>query len=546
MKNGIVIFFLAINMLMAQNKNKTNQIFSQQDSLRGGNTKERAWWDLIKYNLDLKINPADSAIMGSNKITYKVLNPYLVMQIDLQEPLVITKVEQEGVLLKFNRKGSAYFIELESAQTIGTQKDIIIYYAGKPKEAVNPPWDGGIVWKKDTNGAYFIASACQGIGASIWWPNKDQMADEVECLEMSINAPSGLLSVGNGRLVDTTVLNNGTTTYKWQVINPINNYGVNITIADYASFSEIYKGEKGNLDCNYYVLKSNLEKAKIHFKEVPKMLKALEFWFGPYPFYEDSYKLVEAPFLGMEHQSAVSYGNGFQNGYLGGDLSASGWGLKFDFIIIHESAHEWFGNSITNKDVADMWIHESFASYAESLFVEFYYGKEAGASYVKGTQINILNDKPIIGQYGVNNRGSGDMYFKGANMLHTLRQIVNNDAKWRLILRNFSAKFYHQTVTSQTVENYFSDAIGLDLKPFFDQYLRNTSVPTLQYSFQNNKLKYRWATCNANFKMPIKVILDKKEIWLTPNKDWKFQKIKNKQTDIEMDSNFYIKTKLMD
>ena len=545
MKYYILIFlFGTINTLLAQqNLVTTRNIFSQQDSLRGSNTKERAWWDLIKYNLDIKINPADSSIVGSNKITYKVLKPYLNMQIDLQEPLVISKVEQEGAFLEFYRLGSAYFINLQSCQKIGSQKELTIYYNGKPKEAIKPPWDGGIVWKKERNGSYFIASACQGIGASVWWPNKDQMADEVDSMEISITAPSNLMSISNGRLVESTVLDNDTTTYKWLVTNPINNYGVNINIGDYTSFSEIFKGEKGILDCTYYVLKSNLEKAKTHFKEVPRMLKAFEYWLGPYPFYEDSYKLVEAPYLGMEHQSSVTYGNGFKNGYLGSDLSETGWGLKFDFIIIHESAHEWFANSITNKDVADMWIHESFASYAESLFVEYYYGKEAGATYVKGTRVNILKDKPIIGSYGVNKRGSNDMYFKGANMLHTLRQIVNNDAKWRKVLRGLSAQFYHQTVSTKQVEDYLSKSLDLNLKPFFDHYLRNTQIPTLEYNISNNVLKYRWINCESDFDMPIKLFFDTKEVWLKPSNNWIFKKLNKNISKIEIDSNFYINTK---
>jgi aminopeptidase N len=430
---------------------------------------------------------------------------------------------------------------LEASQTEGAINEVVVFYGGKPKIAVNPPWDGGITWTKDKNGNPFIASTCQGLGASVWWPNKDHMYDEVDDMLISVNVPKNLMDVSNGRLLSVTDLKDGTRTFTWSVSNPINNYGVNINIGDYVSFSEVYKGEKGNLDCQYYVLKDNLEKAKTHFKQVPQMLKAFEHWFGPYPFYEDSYKLVEAPYLGMEHQSCITYGNGYQNGYLGIDRSKSGWGLKFDYIIVHESGHEWFANSITYKDIADMWIHESFTCYSENLFVEFYYGKQAGAEYVRGLRDRIENEKPIIGKYDVNNEGSSDMYEKGANMLHTLRQIVNDDEKWRTILRGLNSTFYHQTVTTKQIEDYLSKAVGLDLKPFFDQYLRDFRIPTLEYKFKDNVLSYRWTNCVSGFNMPVKVTLDGKLKWLKPKTEWTNLPKTKKELKLEGDKDFYVK-----
>ena len=519
---------------------KSENHFSRQDSLRGSITKERAWWDVKRYHLDIKVNPADSTITGSNTIQYKVVQPYKVMQIDLQNPMGITKVMQDGVALKYKREGNVFFITLISKQDVGTIKEVKIFYNGKPKVAVNPPWDGGITWKKDANGKPFIASSCQGLGASVWWPNKDHMYDEVENMKISVNVPGDLTNVSNGRLLNVTKLKDGTKTYTWYVSNPINNYGVNINIGDYVSFSEQFKGEKGNLDCTYYVLRDNLAKAKKQFQDVPKMLKAFEHWFGPYPFYEDSYKLVEAPYLGMEHQSSVTYGNKFQNGYLGRDLSGTGWGLKFDFIIIHESGHEWFANNITYKDIADMWIHESFTNYSESLFVEYYYGKEAGFEYVRGTRKGINNDKPIIGNYGVNNEGSADMYSKGGNMLHTLRQIVNNDEKWRGILRGLNSTFYHQTVTTKQIEDYLSQQVGIDLSTVFNQYLRDTRIPTLEYFFKDSELGYRWTNCVAGFNMPVKVTLNGKEELLQPEIKWKSFSANTKNSKLEIDKNFYV------
>lgn len=519
---------------------KKATVFTRQDTLRGSITKERAWWDVKYYHLDIKINLTDSTITGSNTIRYKVLQSYNKMQIDLQKPMEIYKIIQDEKELKFQREGNAFFIELLEPQNKDEIKELTVFYGGKPKIAVNPPWDGGITWSKDNNGNPFIASTCQGLGASVWWPNKDHMYDEVDNMLISVNVPDGLTDVSNGRLQSITNMKDGTKTFNWYVSNPINNYGVNINIGDYASFFEIFPGEKGNLDCSYYVLKDNLAKAKTHFKEVDRMLKAFEYWFGPYPFYEDSYKLVEVPYLGMEHQSSITYGNGFQNGYLGRDRSGTGWGLKFDYIIVHESGHEWFANNITYKDIADMWIHESFTCYAENLFVEYYYSKQAGAEYVRGLRNGIRNNKPIIGEYNVNNEGSTDMYDKGANMLHTLRQLVNDDEKWKTILRGLNSTFYHQTVTTKQIENYLSQAVGLDLRPFFDQYLRDIRIPTLEYKFKKNVLKYRWTNCVPDFDMPVKVFLDGKEKWLKPKEKWTNFSSKNKNSKLEVDKNFYI------
>ena len=538
---SVLLSILLFNSIKAQGLlNQKELKFTKQDTLRGSITPERAWWDLKNYHLDVKLNPQDSTLTGSNTVRYKVLTENQVMQIDLQNPMQITKILQDKKSLKFTREGQVFYIQLQEKQVVGALKELTIFYTGKPKVAVNPPWDGGITWKKDKNGNPFIASSCQGLGASVWWPNKDHMYDEVDEMAISVTAPSKLISVANGRLKRIKQNNNGTKTYNWEVKNPINNYGVNINIGDYVSFSEKYKGEKGELDCTYYVLRENLEKAKKQFQEVPKMLKAFEHWFGPYPFYEDSFKLVEAPYLGMEHQSSVTYGNGYQNGYRGRDLSGTGWGLKFDFIIVHESGHEWFANSITYKDIADMWIHESFTNYSESLFVEYYYGKNAGYEYVRGLRKSIENDKPIIGKYDVNHEGSGDMYYKGANMLHTLRQLVDNDEKWRGILRGLNSTFYHQTVTTLQIENYLSDQIGLDLKTFFNQYLRDIKIPTLEYYFVDDLLSYRWSNTVSGFNMPIKVTIGQQDHMLKPTEQWAVIKIDSTVEELKVDENYYI------
>jgi len=518
-----------------------NKKFTRQDSLRGSITKERIWWDLTYYHLDITVNPDDKFINGKNTIQYRVLKPYKILQIDLQNPLKISKVIQNGKELDVVSEGNAHYIHLKDTQKIGEINSLDIYYEGYPKVAKRAPWDGGFSWKRDHNGKHFIATSCQGLGASVWWPNKDHMYDEVDSMAISVRVPKDLMNISNGRLRKIEEHNDETTTYHWFVNNPINNYGVNVNIGDYVHFSEKYNGENGELDMDYYVLRDNLEKAKKQFRDAPKMMKAFEHWFGKYPFYKDGYKLVEVPYLGMEHQSSVTYGNKYQNGYLGRDLSGTGWGLKFDFIIIHESGHEWFANNITYKDAADMWIHESFTAYSENLFLDYYYGKEASAAYVIGTRKSIQNDIPIIGQYHVNNSGSGDMYYKGANMLHTIRTLIDNDEKWRKILRGLNTKFYHKTVTTQEVEKYINQQSNIDLTKVFDQYLRTIKIPVFEYTIKNKKLTYRWNNIVNGFNMPVNILIDGTLKQLKPTENWQSQIINSEI--IKVDTNFYVNSR---
>ena len=539
MKKVISFLFIA---LVATSLHAQKKQFTRQDSLRGSITKERIWWDLNYYHLDIQVFPTTKSIKGKNTIKYKVLSPYQVMQIDLQAPLKITRVTQNGKDLKVIHEGNAHFIQLVKKQKLGAKNTLVVYYEGPPKEAVNAPWDGGFSWKKDDNGNDFIATSCQGLGASVWWPNKDHMYDEAESMDISVRVPSNLMDVSNGKLKKVEKHNDNTTTYHWTVDSPINNYGVNINIGDYVHFSEKYKGEAGKLDMDYYVLSYNLDKAKEQFKQAPKMMKAFEHWFGPYPFYKDGYKLVEVPYLGMEHQSSVTYGNKYANGYLGRDGSGTGYGLKFDFIIIHESGHEWFANNITYKDMADMWIHESFTNYSENLYVDYYFGKKAAADYVIGTRRGIRNDRPIIGVYDVNSSGSGDMYSKGGNMLHTIRTIIDNDEKWREILRGLNRTFWHQTVTTAQIENYISKESNFDFSSLFDQYLRDYRIPTLTYSIKINELSYQWTTAIPSFTMPVKVRIDGKEYLLNPTTKEQKLAVSTSEGKLEVDRNYYVKT----
>jgi len=536
MKNKYLFGMLVLLMLLHNKSISQEYEFTKQDTLRGSITPERAWWDLTYYHLDIAVDLDNKFIKGSNTIEYKVLEPNKKLQVDLQSPLKITKVEQNGKELTFSSEGSAHFINLIDKQRKGKINSVKVYYEGNPKEAVRAPWDGGLSWTRDSNGKHFAATSCQGIGASIWWPNKDHMYDEVDSMLISVNVPKGLMNISNGRLKKIEEFED-TNTYHWYVSNPINNYGVNINIGDYVEFSEVYEGEKGKLDMIYYVLRDNIERAKTQFKDAVKMMDAFEYWFGPYPFYEDSFKIVEVPYLGMEHQSSITYGNKYMKGYLGRDLSRTGWGLKFDYIIIHEAGHEWFANNITYKDIADMWIHESFTTYSENLFLDYHYGKEASSEYVIGTRAGISNSAPMIGPYGVNQRGS-DIYSKGANVLHTIRQIANSDEKWRRILRGLNKDFYHQTVETKQIENYISDKMGYDLSTFFDQYLRTTNIPVFEYKLNDGLLEYKWTNVVDGFKMPVDVFVGDEKIRLNPTQETKSIDVKSEK--IRLDKNYYV------
>lgn len=551
------------------------QPFTMADTLRGSNGPGRSWWDVKKYDLHVKFNIDDSTISGYNVISFNVLpGERKFFQIDLQHPLIVDSAivdygyrvrtlmggKEPRQLVSYQRRkldieqhGNAWFVKTDYLgkkydrapifpieDTAGFIPNLTVYYHGKPRVAKLPPWDGGVVWKKDSSGNPWIAVACQGLGASVWYPCKDYQADEPDSgASMHFTAPDSLMIISNGRMKDSVSNSDGTHTITWAVVNPINNYDISPYIGKYVHFGQIYQGEKGPLTMDYWVLDSNLEKAKKQFLDAPRMMKAFEYWFGPYPFYEDGYKLVDAPYLGMEHQSAVGYGNGYVNGYHGKDLSHSGWGLKWDFIIVHESGHEWFGNNITTKDIADMWVHEGFTNYSETLFTEFYYGKKAATDYITGVRKNVRNDKPIIGKYGVNNEGSGDMYYKAGNMIHAIRQIINNDSLFRNILRGLNSHFYHQTVTGQQVEDYINKKSGIDFSKVFDQYLNTVKIPVLEYKTKNGRIFYRWTDCVKDFNMPVK-IYDNNDNLVFIYPTTAYQEAPKNVSQIKADENFYI------
>ena len=536
----IIIFCMLLSCDSSAQLFTTKSNFTRQDSLRGSINSYRNWWDVLRYDITVTPDYNTRSIAGNVVITYNENEPGHTMQIDMQEPMVIDSVLQENKSLEFIREGNVYWVtvrdSLKKYSNKPAKKTVHIYFHGTPRAAKNAPWDGGWIWKKDGQGRPWMSVACQGLGASVWYPCKDHQSDEPNAgASLTVNVPDTLVAVANGKLKSKKV-NNGLASYKWEVNNPINNYNIIPYIGKYVNFTETYKGEKGNLVSDYWVLDYNLEKAKKQFKQAPMTLKAFEYWFGPYPFYEDGFKLVEAPHLGMEHQSAVAYGNKFENGYLGRDLSGTGIGLKWDFIIVHEVGHEWFGNNITTNDVADMWVHEGFTSYSETLFTEFHFGKKDANQYVIGNRKNIENKAPMIGIYGVNREApSSDIYYKGANLLHTIRQIINDDNKFRNTLRGLNKTFRHQTVTTKQIEQYISKQSGKDLSKIFDQYLRNKKLPTLKLNVDGNRLKYKWDNVIEGFNMPVKLTNGK---WLYPTGKW--QEISITQKSINLDPNFYI------
>jgi aminopeptidase N len=519
--------------------------FTHADTLRGSITPQRAWWDAVFYDLHVTVHPADSSISGYNRITYRVTAPAREMQLDLQVPLQVDSMVQGGRHLTYRRDGNAFFATLVAPQPVASEQTIAVYYRGKPRVATRAPWDGGFVWARDSLGQRWIATANEGLGASVWWPNKDTQADEPDSQRVAITMPDSLIDVSNGRLRSVVHHGDGTTTWEWFVTAPINNYDVAVNAARYAHLADVYHGEQGPLTLDFWPLAYNEARARTQFAQATSMLACFEHWFGPYPWYEDGYKLVETPHLGMEHQSAVAYGNHYENGYLGRDLSGTGWGLKWDFIIVHESAHEWFGNSLTSQDQADMWIHESFANYAENIYTECQSGKAAGAAYVIGTRKAVRNDKPIVGAFGVNNEGSGDMYYKGGNMLHTIRQIVNDDEKWRGILRGLTAQFRHQVVTGAQVESYFSRQTGIDLSHVFAQYLTTTKLPVLEYRVADSTLSYRWTNVVPGFDMPVRVTLGASGTRdLHPTEAWQTLRAPLAGAgDVSVDANYYVSAK---
>ncbi|MFN4248240.1 MAG: M1 family metallopeptidase [Flavipsychrobacter sp.] len=552
------IFHLTITLWYLLLAN-TTFAYTRQDTLRGSNGEGRRWWDVKHYNLTVYLDPENKSLTGFNIIRFDVVDkPIDVMQIDLQDTLVVDSVYvynfdtvknssyKTEVVVSYRKAtvvkdGKVWWVHYGfSKWTPGASKEVKIYYHGKPRVARTPPWDGGVIWGVDSMGSPWYSVACQGLGASSWWPCKDYQADEPdEGMLISVSPKAGKM----------TVISNGTPqldVFKsriniWEVKNPINTYNATFYGGAYVGWTDTLMGEKGKLDLSFYVLRQNEAKAKKQFEVTKQMLHCFEYWMGPYPFYEDGYKLVEAPFLGMEHQSAVAYGNQYKMGYLGQDRSGTGVGSLFDFIIVHESGHEWFGNNITAADVADNWLHEGFTTYTEALFAECAFGKEKAFAYTRGEWKNIRNDVPVIGAYGVQDDGSSDKYDKGAAVVHMIRVMMNDDEKFRQLLRGLNKDFYHKIVTSKQVEDYIIKFTGLDLKPLFDQYLRSTQIPKLEWYIKKKELFYRFTNTVPGFSLPLPVYTNKKSETLRVTSEWQSIAWRKGGYNINVSPDFLIK-----
>ncbi len=523
--------------------------FTQADTLRGTNGPFRTWWDATHYDVTIRPEFAAQRIEGATRISFRAVQNGQRLQIDLQQPLEVRSISiASGTATTdpyYTREGNVVWVDLPQPLAQGQHAVLTVQYGGVPRAAKNPPWDGGWIWKQDAHDQPWMSVACQGLGASAWYPCKDIQSDEPDSAALHIVVPEGMQGVGNGRLRGVVRNTDGTHTWTWAVTSPINTYNLVPYIGKYVHFGESYAGLDGALDLDYWVLEDNEAQARGHFKQVPGMLRCFEEWFGPYPFYQDGYKLVEAPHLGMEHQSAVAYGNRYMNGYLGQDMSGSGWGLRWDYIIVHESGHEWFGNNITAADIADMWVHEGFTDYSEVLYTECLFGKAAGEDYLVGLRRNIANDVPVIGPYGVNQQGSGDMYPKGANLVHTIRHILGNDSLFKAMLREMNQRYWHAVVTSAEVEAFISTFSGKDLGKVFDQYLRTTRVPELQWTVHRGKLHVRFAHCVDGFAMPVRIIVNGEERQVPISDQWSnpAHGLNHRTTELVADRNWYITVK---
>lgn len=540
--------------------------YTHQDTLKGSNGMGRNWWNVIYYNLNVDLHPQSKSITGDNEIVFVAAdNTHDLIQLDLQSPMILDSAKIEAFeshstaefslkldWLSFTREGDVYWLSIPDSKhnlVSGSKYKITAYYHGKPVEAKNPPWDGGFIWTKDEKRKDWVSVACQGLGASAWWPCKDYQADEPDSgSSINITYPKGYTLISNGRKTDSYSYkdefeNEDREGAIWEIKNPINTYNLTFYIGDYIHWSDTINGENGILDIDLYALRQNETKAKTQFEVVKQMLHCFEYWMGPYPFYRDGYKLVEAPFLGMEHQSAVAYGNEYKMGYKGKDRSKTGVGLLFDFIIVHESGHEWFGNNITAKDMADNWLHEGFTTYAEALFVECAFGKAKAYEYTTGEWVNILNKSPVIGEYGVRSEGSPDRYDKGSAVVHMVRIMMNDDLKFREMLRGLNKKFYHSTVTSAEIEEYIIQFTGLRLKPFFDQYLRSAMIPELEWYIKDKELNYRFNNVVPGFSLPITIAADKKAENLVVKPGWQSIPWKKGGYNLEVSADFLITTK---
>jgi aminopeptidase N len=500
------------------NPNEAGMEFGRADTLRGTYGPFRRNNDILTYDLDIRVDVADEFIAGRNTIRFSMVEDGDRIQLDLFDNMRIDSIILLGEEISYEREFNAVFVDFPETLRQGETYVIDFYYSGHPQESGR---FGGFVFREDSLGNPWIFTACQGIGASLWWPNKDQQPDEVDSMTISITVPSELMDVSNGRFVSAEELGDGTTKYRWKVHYPINNYAVAVNVADYAHFADTL----GSLTLDYYALPYHLTDARRQFAQAKPMLQCFQERFGEYPFLRDGYKLVEVPYAGMEHQSAVAYGNGFENGYLGRDWTGVGISTRFDFIIVHESAHEWFGNSVTANDVSDAWIHEGWGTYLEGVYVECLYGYDDALTYLNGYKSKVSNSEPIIGPSGVNHWPTQDQYFKGALFMNTLRHVVDDDETWWALLREYAEHFKYRNIWTTDVINFFNGRLNRDLRPLFEQYLYHASLPVLEVRSQGDSVSYRWQADVADFDMPLKVRFRGTMHTINPTANWQTESL---------------------
>jgi aminopeptidase N len=504
------------------------------DILRGAYGPYRANNDLLFYHLDVRVDPEKKFLSGKNTIRFKMLQDATRIQLDLHAALNVDKILLGDTVLKYERDSGAVFVDFPETLRTGRTYNIDFHYSGNPVETGR---FGAIAFRKDPSGHPWINTACEGIGASVWWPNKDQWRDEVESMEISVSIPNDLVDVSNGKFLGKTDLGDGYTRWDWLVQYPINNYDVSLNIGNYQHWAD----RLGDLPLDFYALPENLEKAKKQFAQAKGMLEAYQHYFGEYPFQKDGYKLIEAPYSGMEHQSAVTYGNHFANGYLERDWTGVGISPRFDFIIIHESGHEWFGNSISAADVSDMWIHEGWTTYLECLYVEYMWGRDDALKYTNAYKSKVRNLQPIITPRGINREPPQDQYFKGALFLNTLRSVVNDDARWWTLIHDFYQHFKYQNIMTEDVVQYFNQQTGMNLTPIFDQYLRHTALPALELKWNEGEgtVSYRWKADESAFRMPVRA--GARDHWqiLQPTVEWQTLKTPLNRDDFEVATHLY-------
>jgi len=511
------------------------------NNLIGNLNENRSSYRVSFYDINIDFDIDHKSLAGFVTIKAESIRDLNKLQIDLAENLNIKKITYENKELSFSREFDAILIDFNSTIVKGSIFEFTVFYDGIPQSADNPPWAGGFTWSKDKNGRDWIAVSCEGEGARIWWPNKDHITAEGDSVRMKYTVPSNTVAVGNGKLRNIITKNNKST-YEWFVGNPINNYNISVQIGNYVAVQDTFIKDDTIHNMNHYVLDYNKELASNYFTQSKEVIRFYEKYFGDYQWYEDGYKLIEVPYLGMEHQSAVTYGNGFSiyNG-----VRSKSWPMYgvIDPLIIHETGHEWFGNSVTASDPTHIWIHEGLQVYSEAIYFEDKFKSyEVGVHYLNTLKNRIVNEVPIVGNENENHWAlHGDTYMKGAWVMHTLRSTINDDKSWFEILKEFMEENAKGFVNTRDFFDKVNEITGDDYWYFAEQYFYSSAQPELEYYQTDNEFFYRWNNVNENFSMPIDLLINGSSTRVFPTKKFKsFNISKHSQIEV-MEWKYYVK-----